>query len=128
MLAEHNPELTEDEIFDIQERAGYDEEADEDDETMESMEETYAAALEDAKWAKVRDMVMPETDGPPEVDYSCEERIREKFKELGLQVIVKMASIELTPEKPDFPVGGWHVCVFFSSSSAVGHRLFDSCD
>lgn len=32
-----------------------------------------------------------------------------KFRESGLQVIVKMASIELTPEKPEFPVGGWHV-------------------
>ncbi|KAJ4396953.1 hypothetical protein N0V93_001176 [Gnomoniopsis smithogilvyi] len=35
--------------------------------------------------------------------------LREKFKDSGLQVIVKMASIELTPEKPQFPAGGWHI-------------------
>lgn len=35
--------------------------------------------------------------------------LREKFKKAGLQVIVKMASIELTPEKPEFPAGGWHI-------------------
>ncbi|KAF2634557.1 hypothetical protein P280DRAFT_364462, partial [Massarina eburnea CBS 473.64] len=26
-----------------------------------------------------------------------------------LQIIFKMATIELTPEKPEFPTGGWHV-------------------
>lgn len=26
-----------------------------------------------------------------------------------LQVIVKIGSIELTPEKPKFPAGSWHV-------------------
>lgn len=36
-------------------------------------------------------------------------RLRRDFKDSGLQVIVKMASIELTPDKPEFPVGGWHV-------------------
>jgi len=35
--------------------------------------------------------------------------LRDKFKDTGLQIIVKLASIELTPEKPDFPPGGWHV-------------------
>ncbi|KAK4163299.1 hypothetical protein QBC43DRAFT_319850 [Cladorrhinum sp. PSN259] len=35
--------------------------------------------------------------------------LRSMFKDTGLQVIVKMASIELTPEKPEFPAGGWHV-------------------
>lgn len=35
--------------------------------------------------------------------------LREKFKDSGLQIIVKMASIELTPDKPEFPAGGWHI-------------------
>lgn len=35
--------------------------------------------------------------------------LRDKFQDSGLQVIVKMASIELTPEKPEFPAGGWHI-------------------
>ncbi|KAI9162821.1 hypothetical protein HJFPF1_04414 [Paramyrothecium foliicola] len=33
--------------------------------------------------------------------------LKEQYKDL--QVIVKMASIELTPEMPDFPAGNWHV-------------------
>ncbi|ROW11546.1 hypothetical protein VMCG_01299 [Cytospora schulzeri] len=33
--------------------------------------------------------------------------LQAKFKDL--QVIVKMASIELTPENPEFPAGGWHI-------------------
>lgn len=35
--------------------------------------------------------------------------LREKFKDSGLQIIIKMASIELTPDKPEFPAGGWHI-------------------
>jgi hypothetical protein len=46
-----------------------------------------------------------------EVDYTPEAGTRfvDRFRESGLQIIVKMASIELTPEKPRFPVGSWHV-------------------
>lgn len=36
-------------------------------------------------------------------------RLAHKFNKSGLQVIVKMVSIELTPEKPEFPAGEWHV-------------------
>lgn len=38
-----------------------------------------------------------------------DERLSEKFKDSGLQIIVKMTSIKLTPEKPEFPARGWHV-------------------
>lgn len=31
------------------------------------------------------------------------------FRDQGLQVIVKLASIELTPENPQYPGGSWHV-------------------
>lgn len=41
----------------------------------------------------------------PEPDHP----LRERFANSGLQIIVKLASIELTPAKPDFPVGGWHI-------------------
>jgi hypothetical protein len=37
------------------------------------------------------------------------QRLFEKFRKSGLQVIVKMVSIELTPEKPYFHPGSWHV-------------------
>lgn len=36
-------------------------------------------------------------------------RIQDGFREEGLQVIVKLASIELTPEKPAYAGGSWHV-------------------
>lgn len=35
--------------------------------------------------------------------------LREKFAEKGLQVIVKLANIHLTPEKPEYAGGTWHV-------------------
>lgn len=90
-----------------------------------------------AKWKILRSPVLREPKPFVEVDYSPYRRekdpeqsqtaqgeaqpgeksstqgliggLREKFQKLGLQVIVKMASIELTPEKPEFPAGGWHI-------------------
>jgi hypothetical protein len=43
-----------------------------------------------------------------EIDYApaSGKRLIDKYRKSGLQVIVKMASIELTPNKPDFPMGG----------------------
>jgi len=62
------------------------------------------------RWMKIRDPILLK---PNKFDGPCEYRtgytIRELCKDRGLQVIVKMASIELTPEKPEFPVGSWHV-------------------
>jgi hypothetical protein len=58
----------------------------------------------------LRTPIIPEASFE-DIDYTpeLEGRIAEKFAKSGLQVIVKMASIELTPDKPDFPIGGWHV-------------------
>lgn len=61
------------------------------------------------KWDALRKPVQPQPHAFKEVDYTPLNRIAEKFRKMGLQVIVKMASIELTPEKPEFPAGGWHV-------------------
>ncbi|KAK6498272.1 hypothetical protein TWF506_004511 [Arthrobotrys conoides] len=79
---------------------------------------------EDAKWDKAYDwkqsmreehVIQPEAphykdwtarlrnyDGDLELD------LWEKFKDKGLQVIVKFASIHLTPEKPQYSGGSWH--------------------
>ncbi len=35
--------------------------------------------------------------------------LREKFADSGLQVIFKLANIHLTPEKPEYQGGSWHV-------------------
>ena len=65
------------------------------------------------KWHILRKPVQPQPDAFEDGDdfYTPEEgeRLSERFKQSGLQIIVKMASIELTPEKPEFPAGGWHV-------------------
>lgn len=35
--------------------------------------------------------------------------IEDEFRKQGLQVIVKLSSIELTPENPEYPGGSWHL-------------------
>jgi hypothetical protein len=65
--------------------------------------------LNPGEWKEGRDAILPEPNEFEEIDYSPEQRLGERFKKHGLQVIVKMASIELTPEKPHFPMGSWHV-------------------
>ncbi|KAF4335403.1 hypothetical protein FBEOM_10739 [Fusarium beomiforme] len=60
-------------------------------------------------WEKIREPVQPEAPAFEAWGYGVKpgNTLRERFKDL--QVIVKMASIELTPDKPTFPAGGWHV-------------------
>lgn len=65
--------------------------------------------MAEVKWLKYRDAILPDPKPSEEVDYAPKQSLREKFKKDGLQIIVKMASIELTPEKPEFPAGSWHV-------------------
>ncbi|KAI3395618.1 hypothetical protein diail_1056 [Diaporthe ilicicola] len=36
-------------------------------------------------------------------------RIQDDFRDEGLQVIIKLSSIELTPEKPRYEGGNWHI-------------------
>jgi hypothetical protein len=59
----------------------------------------------------VRKPRIPDVPEFKDVDYAPtdDQRLMNRFRESGLQIIVKMASIELTPEKPEFPAGGWHV-------------------
>ena len=68
-----------------------------------------ARKIQRLKWREISDALFPEPLDFKPITYKVEDTLREKFKDTGLQVIVKMASIELTPEKPEFPVGGWHV-------------------
>ncbi|KAI1335695.1 hypothetical protein F5Y15DRAFT_408961 [Xylariaceae sp. FL0016] len=73
---------------------------------------TFNLEYDDETRAKklLRRPVMPESVFQ-DTKYAPEpgKRLVDRFRESGLQVIIKMASIELTPQKPDFPVGGWHV-------------------
>lgn len=84
---------------------------DEDEETKQlaTEEAKTARKLQILKWREIRDPLLPEPLEFAPVTYAVAQTLRSKFSDTGLQVIVKMASIELTPEKPDFPAGGWHV-------------------
>ncbi|KAF2867921.1 hypothetical protein BDV95DRAFT_610358 [Massariosphaeria phaeospora] len=64
----------------------------------------------ECKWKVLRKPDIPELEFS-DVDYEpkLSKRLQDLYKDSGLQIIVKMASIELTPEKPEFPAGGWHV-------------------
>jgi hypothetical protein len=65
--------------------------------------------LNPSEWLQGREAILPEPREFAEIDYTPKRRLCKSFKKHGLQIIVKMASIELTPEKPHFPAGSWHV-------------------
>lgn len=48
-----------------------------------------------------------DTSGDDHDYYSL--RIQDDFRDEGLQVIVKLSSIELTPEKPEYEGGNYHI-------------------
>jgi hypothetical protein len=68
-----------------------------------------ARKIQRLKWREISEALFPEPLDFKPFAYRVGKSLRERFKDTGLQVIVKMASIELTPEKPEFPAGGWHV-------------------
>lgn len=49
------------------------------------------------------------------------------FSDHGLQVIVKLATIELTPEKPEYSEGSWHVEGQLVSSLSSGMKSIANC-
>ncbi|KAK4691600.1 hypothetical protein P7C71_g5428, partial [Lecanoromycetidae sp. Uapishka_2] len=64
------------------------------------------------KWEKFsRVLVMPDAGEYEKFEYTEMEKVdlRSQFAEQGLQVIVKLANIELTPDKPEYEGGSWHV-------------------
>ncbi len=83
--------------------------ASEDEEDLEEDGPKLARKIQRLKWRKIRDALFPEPLSFKPMTYQVGEALHQKFKDTGLQVFVKMASIELTPEKPVFPAGGWHV-------------------
>lgn len=57
--------------------------------------------------------------------------LRRDFGKRGLQIIVKLANIQLTPENPDYDGGVWHVegqmvsVLFFYAHPSFSHHTFD---
>jgi hypothetical protein len=60
-------------------------------------------------WQERRQPIHPEPRGFQAPEPEQEEPLLEQFRENGLQVIVKLANIELTPEKPEYEGGSWHI-------------------
>ncbi|KAL5610420.1 hypothetical protein FOBRF1_006537 [Fusarium oxysporum] len=62
-----------------------------------------------AAWYKLRKPVQPEAPEFEAWNYGVKpgESLRDHHKDI--QVMVMIASIKLTPDKPTFPAGGWHV-------------------
>ncbi|KAE8153445.1 hypothetical protein BDV25DRAFT_168899 [Aspergillus avenaceus] len=62
-------------------------------------------------WSRSRPIQRPEPGDfePPDISPRHEINLRDRFRDKGLQVIVKLANIELTPDKPDYAGGTWHV-------------------
>ena len=98
---EHDDDEHDDDEYDDED---YD---DDDDDDEDYDEDEYEAKIEE--WKGTRKAVQPSPPPFKERDYAPTRRLAQEFKNSGLQIIVKMVSIELTPEKPDFPMGGWHV-------------------
>ncbi|KAJ9318614.1 hypothetical protein DTO271D3_1276 [Paecilomyces variotii] len=63
----------------------------------------------ESQWeANNRVVILPEPEEFVPRDFPKVD-IRELAKERGLQVILKLANVELTPEKPEYDGGSWHV-------------------
>lgn len=91
----------------------YDSEPEYPDRSSYSDDEAYAEAVqawEEAEddWWENRRPVIPDAPvfTPPEVP---DDAARVDLRGRRLQVIVKLATIHLTPDKPEYPGGSWHV-------------------
>lgn len=76
-----------------------------------SYEQWKAGLTGNAVVQKYRSFGFPDALGDSSGDdhdyYSL--RIQDDFRDEGLQVIIKLSSIELTPEKPAYEGGNWHI-------------------
>ncbi|WP_030067560.1 DUF4246 domain-containing protein [Streptomyces natalensis] len=77
-----------------------------DDETYAEARRAWGEAQDD--WWENRRPVIPDAPAftPPELPYDS---ARVDLRGHRLQVIVKLATIHLTPDKPEYPGGSWHV-------------------
>ncbi|GLB35536.1 putative protein of unknown function (DUF4246) [Lyophyllum shimeji] len=63
-------------------------------------------------YEETRVVVKPEPESfapPPDLDDAAKVDIWRDYADRGLQVIVKLATIHLTPDKPTYEGGSWHV-------------------
>jgi hypothetical protein len=77
------------------------------------MEEYGPDVIVEWKWKQIRTVLHPEPEPSEYQSWRDKKKKRADletlFRKDGLQVIVKLTSIELTPDKPDYPGGNWHL-------------------
>ncbi|TFK66081.1 hypothetical protein BDN72DRAFT_772520 [Pluteus cervinus] len=71
-------------------------------------EDTYWERREDW-YVQTREVVQPEPEEFEPYPSELHVDLRKDFVKTGLQVIVKLANIVLTPEEPNYEGGSWHV-------------------
>lgn len=86
-----------------------------------SYEQWKAGLTGNAVVQRRRNLGFPEMLGyPSQDDYDYFSiRIQDDFRDEGLQVIIKLSSIELTPEKPRYEGGNWHIEGFLNEHIAA---------
>ncbi|KAJ4304928.1 hypothetical protein N0V90_000456 [Kalmusia sp. IMI 367209] len=84
---------------------GEDEDEDESDELDQEWVEEHRILVppEPGSYSTRRDFAQPSPLEPSSTD------LRKDFSDHGLQIIVKLANIHLTPEKPNYDGGAWHI-------------------
>lgn len=83
----------------------------------------------DGKSSKTRGARLYSNYQRPILDHKYQNlRLEDEFRDQGLQVIVKLASIELTPENPSYDGGSWHLEVSIVQLKATTARqLANDC-
>jgi hypothetical protein len=61
------------------------------------------------QWRETEPIILPEPGDFVIPKEAGKLNIRQHFPDTNLQVIVKLANIELTPEKPNYDGGSWHI-------------------
>lgn len=99
-------------------KEGYEADSDDENPTLPENWEAEMSAYETVEWKykRLRNTLIPEPEaarydewkeGAPETRAPV--RIEEGFRAQGLQVIVKLSGIELTPQKRTYDGGNWHL-------------------
>jgi hypothetical protein len=87
----------------------------------EEAEDEYVQESRECWVLDERQLVHPEPEGPFRPSLTPSLDLKAEYSKRGLQVIVKLANIQLTPEKPDYEGETWHlegrlVCTFLIST------------
>ncbi|KAK9597073.1 hypothetical protein V6Z92_003532 [Aspergillus fumigatus] len=82
-----------------------------------------SSARNTGEWQRSQPINRPE---PGEFDphpFYNQINLCKEYGERGLQVIVKLANIELTPEKPEYAGGSWHIEGQLPSTRALSRSI-----